>query len=122
MIDMEFSGRRHEEKAVAEAWKVYHDHLNTRDADKTQWKKRTDELLVELLYVMSRSLGYEFDKVQLKRGVYAPQAHGDEIMYQQVARTAVLEILQGKRAIPIQNVPNLPPAQQTDAPADQPEA
>ena len=71
---------------------------------------------MDLLYLMSRSLGYEFDKVHLKRGIYSPQAHGDEIMYQTLARKAVLDILSGKRAIPIQDAPDLPPAGQRPSP------
>jgi hypothetical protein len=118
MIDIEFSGTREEEKAVVEAWKLYCDHLNTRDEDPARWGIRSNELLVDLLYLMSRSLGYEFDKVHLKRGIYSPQAHGDEIMYQQLARKAVLEILSGNRAIPIQDAPDLPPAGQRPPPDD----
>ena len=118
MIDIEFSGTGQEAKAVVEAWKLYHDHLNTPDEDTSRWRNRSGELLVDLLYLMSRSLGYEFDKVQLKRGIYSPQAHGDEIMYQQLARRAVLDILRGNRAIPIQDAPHLPPAGQRPSPDD----
>lgn len=110
MIDIEFSGTGKGDKAVLEAWKMYNDHLNTLDEDGVRWRTKSNELLIDLLYQMSRSLGYEFDKVQLKRGVYSPQAHGDEIMYQQLARKGLLEILTGKRAVPIQDAPNLPPA------------
>ena len=42
----------------------------------------------------------------------------DEIMYQQLARKAVRDILSGNRAIPIQDAPHLPPAGQRLSPDD----
>ena len=67
-------------RSVGEAWKLYRDHLNTRyDEHELQaWGRRGNELFTDLLYQMGKSLGYEFDKVELSKGVYSPKAHGQE--------------------------------------------
>lgn len=114
-IDLEFRGStfRREgpsadiNRAVRDAWKVYRDHLNTPPSDALDpsswpiWTKQGDELFAELLYQMGHSLGYDFDKVELKKGVYWPQAYGDEEFYQRVAREWTMDVIRGKKAIPI---------------------
>jgi hypothetical protein len=78
MIDLEFRGKRY--KAVTSAWKTYLDHLSSypKDDEKLQpiWGERRVDLLTQLLQAMGRSLGYEFDEVHVKKGIYAPEAHG----------------------------------------------
>lgn len=82
-IDIEWFGRRvfgilHRtriEKEVLFAWKQYLDNLNT-PADTAggvlAWAVRGDELFYGLLYSISKSLGYDFDKITIKRGAYSP--------------------------------------------------
>lgn len=41
------------------------------------WVDRSEELLIDLLYKMAKEVGYSFDKVSLKRGIYSPRAHGE---------------------------------------------
>lgn len=103
-IDLEFGTSAPGDKPVRDAWRVYHDHLNTRADDVGRWNDKNNELFIELLHAMARSLGYDFDKVLLKRGLYSPQAHGDELLYIQAVRKALLEVLDGKRPIPIRTV------------------
>jgi hypothetical protein len=84
-IDLEFGGTRlnppnASDRAVVDKWRIYADHLNHRalegdEAAARAWKERTDELLVDLLAALSHALGYSFNRVELKRGVYYPQAH-----------------------------------------------
>lgn len=84
MIDLEFYGRvlfgvrfqTSREKAVTNAWKNYNDHLNDKSfPTHSAWMRTCDDLITKLLYVMSQSLGYDFDEVQLKRDAYRPEAH-----------------------------------------------
>ena len=57
------------------------------------------ELLIDLLYEMSRSLKYNFDKVALKKNIYAPLVHSQLEIEQRLLRQHALEITAGKRPI-----------------------
>ncbi len=111
MIDLEFYGR----KAVTEAWKVYLDQLlngprNFEEqgyrAKLDAWTTRNNELLTDLLFAMSRNLGYKFDKVHLKRDVYFPKGHADIEDERTFIRQALVDVLQGRRTFPISVVNN----------------
>ena len=111
MIDIEFYGRKifgiriqnSKEKAVTNAWKNYNDHLNSKYPEEQidAWVRKGDELLVKLLFHMSRSLGYDFDEVQLKRDCYTPIAHGDMEYQINEIRKGLSEIISGKKPFPI---------------------
>ncbi|MBL0643364.1 hypothetical protein JD502_10535 [Aeromonas veronii] len=89
MIDIEFYGRllpliktRYQtktEQAVTHAWKIYNNHLNHKDDYESldQWIKKGDELFTNMLYAITQSLNYDYDKVQLQRDCYRPIAHGN---------------------------------------------
>ncbi|WP_095152554.1 DUF6680 family protein [Pseudomonas sp. Irchel s3b5] len=115
MIDLSFygyvgfgrkwtSGR---DQNVLDAWKEYHDHLsdpanlNTMSTE-ALWVQR-DELFVNLLFAMGRSLGYQFDRVQLKKSWYSPNAHVQYEARMENLVTAATGVLEGKS--PIQVVP-----------------
>lgn len=102
MIDIEFSGGSLTERAVVDAWKLYRDHLSTPTADTAAWNQRVEDLIVELLFAMSRDLGYQFDRVAIKRGVYSPQAHGEELRYTRKLRQFMEEVADGKRGLPVE--------------------
>jgi len=57
---------------------------------------------------MGKSLGYEFNKTQIKNGTYSPMVHGRIESEQERLRQLTLELLEGKRAMPM-HVTNLPP-------------
>lgn len=50
---------------------------------------------------MAKSLDYKFDKVHLKRNIYVPKGQVDTMKGQEFIRSAFVEILSGKRSIPI---------------------
>ncbi|MBI3834099.1 MAG: hypothetical protein HY287_07195 [Planctomycetes bacterium] len=116
-IDIEFGGSgtfplkgpTRLEKAVIDSWREYHDHLSTNyDASQFQtWVEKGNELFTNLLHEMAKSLGYGFDRVQLKRGIYTPVAHGAFEEDQRVIRKSLVDILSGQRAIPIQVHPQV---------------
>lgn len=111
MIDIEFYGSRifglrlqsKKEKKVVETWRIYHDHLNQHfePATLSAWAARGEELFTDVLHAMSITLGYEFDVVQLKRGIYTPRAHGEQENAQLMIRDSLLKILSGEKALPM---------------------
>lgn len=121
MIDLEFDGVRR----VTEAWKAYLDHLNNapkypafeEKSDEEKWSEKTihdskmeawgnqrEEFLADLLHNMGASLNYKFDKTHIKRSIYAPQAHADVENEQQFIRRSLIDLLMGRRALPIEAV------------------
>jgi hypothetical protein len=117
VIDLEFSEKKRREKNVLEAWKIYLSHLNdvprdyadpTYQSKKEVWDAKRKECLVNLLHVMSQAVGYSFDKVQVEKGIYVPQAQADLEMELFLLRRGTLDVLYGKR--PLQVSPFSPPA------------
>jgi hypothetical protein len=81
MIDTEFYG----EIKIIDAWKCYLDCLNENPSGENEfnsWSSKKDDLFVTLLSTMATSLSYHFDSVHLKKAIYLPRAHGEEIEYQ----------------------------------------
>jgi len=106
-IDLEFSSQKRKEKLVVEVWQQYLDHLSTPHVDSNAWGVRRIDLFVDLLYVMGQSLGYDFNKTQIKNGTYMPTAHGQTGEEQDRLRRLVLEVLEGRRDLPMR-VTNIP--------------
>jgi len=61
-------------------------------------------LLADLLLEMGKSLNYNFDKVYLKRNVYAPKGHADIIYEQEIIRRSLVGVFLNQLAIPIRIV------------------
>lgn len=112
MIDLAFYGkvyfgrrlRSKGEQAVLDAWKEYHDHLSDPSntpptANMDAVVARRDELLVNLLAAMATELNFEFDRVQLKKSWYTPQAHGEVENQQYQLLKAATAVFSGERAI-----------------------
>lgn len=106
-IDLEFEKSKRKEKEVLEAWKAYHDLLNNDKLNPEQWATRRIDLLVELLHKMAIVLEYDFDKTHIKNSSYAPRAHSDTEAQQEAIRKGTIELLEGKRSLPM-FVTNLP--------------
>ncbi len=98
MIDLEF----HEEKykKVTSAWKTYLDHLGNypKDDEKHQpvWADKRVDLLANLLLEMGKSLGYQFDDVHIKKGIYAPEVHAQIENENFLIRRGVIRLLYGE--------------------------
>lgn len=69
-----------------------------------QWVHRRIDLLVELLHKMAHVLDYDFDKTHIKNSSYSPVAHGREIDENEALRKGLIEVLQGKKYIPMKIV------------------
>lgn len=116
MIDIVFYGSRRllgrrsaSEQRVVDAWKEYHDHLNTKfdDAHVSLWNTQGEEIFVNLLFAVSQDVGYKFDRVQLKKGAYSPVAHGALEQQQNAIRQLAIAVLSGERALKME-VTDLP--------------
>lgn len=101
MIDLEFRGGGY--KSVADSWKAYLDHLASFPKDdenlQIQWQERMTDRLTNLLMEMGKSLGYEFDEVHVKKGVYAPEAHGRLEDENALVRRGLIRVLYGDSAL-----------------------
>lgn len=101
-IDLEFSNKILKEKDVLDAWKAYLDLLNNANSmPLEQWTTKRIDLFVELLHKMALVLEYDFDKTHIKNSSYAPKAHGDLESQQNLIRQMAIELLNGKRPLPV---------------------
>ncbi|MAX50629.1 MAG: hypothetical protein CMH22_01455 [Methylophaga sp.] len=125
MIDIEFYGRllpflktryqTRKEQAVTHAWKSYNSHLNQKDEYESleQWIKKGDELFTNMLYAITQSLNYDYDKVQLQRDCYRPIAHGNIENTQLAILDGLDQLVNKGRPLPMYVV-NFPPQEQAD--------
>lgn len=107
-IDLEFLPKKPAEKAVLDVWQQYLDHLGNTEMASEAWAIRRVDLLVDLLQAMGQAVGYGFNKTQIKNGTYSPTAHGRIEGEQERIRAMTLEILEGKRELPmrVKNIPD----------------
>lgn len=115
MIDLEFHDKQF--KAVTTSWKTYLDHLSSFPKDnpdqQSHWDIRRVDLLTALLIEMGRSLGYEFDEVHVKKGIYAPEAHGRIDHENSLIRSGLVRLLYGDGALKL-DVKSLPSSSDED--------
>jgi uncharacterized protein DUF6680 len=100
-IETEFYGQT----KVIEAWRVVIDHLYSDDANDAkkvdQWLATLTDSVNDMLYEMAESLGYHFDKVTIKRNAYNPRLWGEVELENHAVRKKFLELLDGKRRLPV---------------------
>ena len=93
------------DKAVTTAWKNLLDELgdgsgnSTDQATLAAWQKRYDELSVKLLFALSKTLGFQFSEVELKRGIYYPRGHFEREALQNVISQNIARLLTGQTAL-----------------------
>lgn len=100
----------YDNEKVKTAWKTLLDHFanypNEKDVDYqvklSQAGDKAKDLLGILLCEMGKVLGYKFDSVHLKRNVYIPRGHSDFFMDTEAIRKAFLDILNGRKSLPVQ--------------------
>lgn len=105
-IDLEFSNDQ-KYKKVIDSWKEYFDNLGQKaetDEQITIWTAKNEELLANLLFEMGLSLGYNFDKVLIKRNIYSPVGHGRIEKENELIRKGILDVLNGETSIPMELV------------------
>jgi hypothetical protein len=118
-IDIEF----YKDRKVKDAWKALLDNFENypKDAADNNYQRQLETcnessraMLVDLLCEMARSLGYEFDRVHLRRGVYQPQGHDWIELENSVIRSGFAQILADKKALPIYLATAVNQADKTD--------
>jgi hypothetical protein len=103
MVPLEFKDEG-EEKKVLDAWKEYLDHLGTDSTQDTNaWAKTGFDLLVDLLFEMSKALGYDFEKLRIKKEAYSPKLFADVEAEWHTLRKQLVELTDGtgRRKLPI---------------------
>lgn len=125
MIEVTFYGkseaeRTSRERDVLAAWREYLDFLSdgAEMAPEVAGARR-DELFVNLLEKMATDLGYQFDRVQLRKGAYFPVAHGRQETRNEELRDAAIAVFSGDRTLKVAVFDGLPvvPAANPDHPA-----
>ena len=106
MIDLEFTSSSENDEQVRVAWKAYLDQLGALPKEDDQpgmavWDQQKTELFAKLLQIMGQAVGYKFDLVHIKRGIYAPRGHFSDELEQRETRRMLLELLQGNRPLNI---------------------
>ena len=103
MVGLEFNGKKYSK--VVNAWKTYIDHLGSfpNDDEDLQkiWSEKKNDQLSDLLYEMGESLGFDFDKVHIKKAGYFPQAYADQENEQNFIRKKLVDVFLKKDAIPM---------------------
>lgn len=103
MVGLEFNGKKYSK--VVNAWKTYLDHLNSFPNDDVEmekiWGEKRNDQLSDLLYEMGEALGFDFDKVHIKKAGYFPKAYADQENEQNFIRGQLVDVFLGKKAIPM---------------------
>lgn len=117
MVDLTFYGHRlfgvqrrsKREQTVLDSWREYLDHLDTHfDSDQaSNWRTRGEELFINLLHGIAVDVGFTFDRVQLKKHIYSPVAHGRLEEEQEKLRHLAIKVLSGENPVSM-NVSSLP--------------
>jgi hypothetical protein len=98
-IEITFANGSNKDRAVVEAWNAYRDVLNTPTSEDAQANarvfERRDDAFWDLLHVMSKAVGYPFDRTAIKNNAYIPILHGDIYRDQEVIRLGVAKLLSG---------------------------
>jgi hypothetical protein len=101
MIDIEFTDKS--EKDIRDVWKELLDHYTVwgakseiqRKVDEKADLEKSNDLLAEMLVKMGKGLGYQFDKVYIKKGFYYPEGLGNIEQEQHSLRRLLLALLSG---------------------------
>lgn len=63
------------------------------------WGERRIELLMNLMHMMAKRLGYDFDKAHIKRSWYAPKFHTDVEQEWHIIRSALKKVLTAEQPL-----------------------
>jgi hypothetical protein len=99
---LEFNAKRGADRKVLDAWRLYSSHLNNRQPADQHWINKKFDLLVELVYLIGKNLGYkDIDKATIRDNTYLPQGYVDVEQEWHQIRKAWLEVLNGQRPLPM---------------------
>lgn len=105
MIEIEFYGV----PAVLAAFKNLYEHFHNTGAPAQEWWDKRAKLQTRLLTEMAKSLGYKLEQLDVLEGGYIPQGWNTTETEQQQMRQLLIELLSGKRSIPVRRGAPPPP-------------
>ncbi len=119
-IPIDFSEKKKREKPITNARKILLDHYCTYiNINREHYKNDSEynslvqafnlkatDFSNDLLFEMSKYLGYDFDKIDIKNGYYDPEGHATEVNIDRAIRNGLMNVLQGTTPLDI-NVKNL---------------
>lgn len=107
MIELDF----HKSKEVKEKWKEYFTHLykqnphpegtEKHETMKAEWLEKSSDLLSQLLHVMGKSLGYNFNEMKIKYSSYCPEGSIEKENDLLFLRQQLVELVKGGIALPV---------------------
>ncbi len=110
MVGLDFS-----EREVVEAWKEYLDILNTTEPEdetqRRQFYERRNDKFFDLIYEISKAVGYRLARLEVKKQWYTPVAHGTWAEQETILREGVTKLFKNEGALPIRIIgepPNTP--------------
>jgi hypothetical protein len=111
-IDLEFRSSGARDQGVRDAWTSLLDHFSNDDKNAPDFSTKSQELIIRLLSVMGKGLGFDFNEVYLKRHSYYPLGHESMELEQNEVRHLLLNLLRGHGKLPIavfeERFPDLP--------------
>jgi len=99
-IDLEFDAESDRDVGIRQAWAELLAHF-TNDKGQPNFVQQSQNLIIKLLSLMSRALGYAYDENYLLQHTYYPIAHGSLEEQQNELRRLLLELLRGNHRLPI---------------------
>ncbi|WP_022719872.1 DUF6680 family protein [Rhodopseudomonas sp. B29] len=106
LIEVEFQGV----EPVERAFKDVFNHMSA-SVSQPDWFDKFRRLTTRLLYAMGKNLGYEMEQLDVLEGGYNPTAFGQLEEEQATFRRLLIEVLQGKRSLPVHQGPPIIPLQ-----------
>jgi hypothetical protein len=91
-------------KDVLDRLNAYINDMNNGSADLKKWAEVSDELFTKLVQAIGMRLGYKIEQLDIFKGGYVPRGWEMIENEQQMFRQLIIELLQGKRSVPITNM------------------
>ncbi len=113
LIPIDFSDKNKKEKPVIIAWKTLlaeHDNTPNRSEYKNEAEylnadqiaeDKAYECHIDLIFQISKCLGYSFEKVDLKATGYVPTGHDEKEDNLEIIREELVNLLTGKKPLDI---------------------
>lgn len=96
LIDIEFTARSKEERAVRDAWRAFLDQATNANLAEKGAAERLEDLRVDLLSKMGQALGYDFDVTLIRRARYFPVSHDQAMKDFEAIRRGLASFLRGQ--------------------------
>ena len=104
MVGIAFSGK----SSVIEAWNEYLDKLNSQEPEseieRPRFYEDRDTKFHNLIFAISRAVGYRFTRLEIKKQFYTPIAHATWAEQETSLREGVTRLFKNETSLPIRIV------------------